>query len=78
MKLKKVEVIWVDTICKHGWYYASEIKDLKLPEITEIGYLFSKDEENVVLVAALDGEERRDFADIHLIPMGCVKEIRDI
>jgi len=79
MKLKYVEVVWVDSTVKDGWYYPDEVKKLKPAEITTIGYLCSKGKDTVILVTSVSGEGANlQYANPHLIPARCVREIRNI
>lgn len=64
----------------HGWYYEDELEKIKPIIITTVGYLFSRDKERVVLVTSIEkkGEKEPQYADPHLIPRGCVIDIKAV
>jgi len=77
MKLKKVEVIWVDSTSIKGWWNADGIKSMEIMHINTLGYLFSKDKEKITLVMSHDWDRGEvAYGEPFLIPRGCIKEIR--
>ena len=80
--MKIVEVTWRDiTYKEHGWNHLNDvdnfIKDSNENTIVQIGYLYRKTEDMIVLVDSYC-EDKNTFGTIHKIPMGCVLRIRSI
>jgi len=74
--MKRVEVECVDINIMHGWAGEYEVSMDKLPDTRFIGYLFSEDDEKVVLVMGYSNYGL--YIERTAIPKGCVKSIKEL
>lgn len=74
--MKMVQIIWNDANEMHGWGVEEEIKLDKLPVVETIGYLFSQDDEQLVIVSSQS--DYGAYLGRLAIPKGCVKTIKEL
>ena len=78
--MKKVEITWIDIIHDNGWHSLEELENFDQERsklVRQIAYLYEEDEEQVILLDSYF-EDRQTFGTIHIIPKGCIKQIREI
>lgn len=78
--MKRIEIVWVDIIHDSGWHDQDEIDDFineKSMLVNMVGYLYEEDEDNYVLLDAYF-QDKSQFGTIHVIPKGCVKQIKEL
>ena len=77
--MKPVEVIWTDIEYRGGWNSQKKmdkfITEAKNRTVHQVGFLYEDDEEQIVLVDSIAGDE---FGTIHVIPRWCIKSIREL
>lgn len=75
-KLKMVSVDWVDSNIMHGWASEEEARLDGLPEVHSVGFLFSRDDEKIILIMGYS--EYGALIERKAIPMGCIKSIKKL
>ncbi len=75
-KNKMIWVKWVDANEMQGWAGIEEVKLDVLPVVDSIGFLFSDDEEKIILVSSHSNFDA--YIGRLAIPKGCVKSIREL
>jgi len=75
--MKKVEIIWRDIVSQNEWISQEDL-DIFITkshdEVTQIGYLYEEDEDQIVLVGNYF-KEKDLYGTIHRIPRGCIVKI---
>lgn len=78
--MKKVEVIWRDIMASQGWHSVNQLDNFCTEDdniVCQIGYLYEKDEHQVVLVNAYF-TNKSQFGSVEKIPTGCIISIKEI
>lgn len=77
--MKIVEITWVDIEFSGGWHDQDEadnfITENKNRKITQIGYLYEEDENQLVLIDSFTGDA---YGTIHVFPKGCIEKMTTI
>ena len=74
MRLKIVEITWLDAYSEAGWKDIDKMSMVPLPVITSVGYLIEKNDRVVRLAHSIN----TDQCDFTLIPAGTVSRVRTI
>ena len=76
----KVRVEWIDCVSDSGWANDREFDKMRLARPINEGWLYSKDDKAIKLLASFDREDDGSFSfgDRTMIPMSVVKKIRKI
>jgi hypothetical protein len=78
--MKRVEIHWVDIIHESGWRTLDELEafdQAKSKTVVQIAYLYEEDEDQVILLDSYF-EDKSLYGTVHIIPKGCIKEIKEI
>jgi hypothetical protein len=78
--MKRVEIIWQDIVHESGWHTVEELEDFnqtKDKTVYQLGYLYEEDEDEVTIVDSFF-EDKKTFGTIHIIPKGCIKQMKEI
>lgn len=81
MKPRKVYVLWLDAVHPADvWEYTSDIKPDQGAIAETVGWLVARNKETIkVAVTVCDrGDDSEQVAGMMTIPLGCVKEIREL
>ena len=75
--LEPIEIIFTDPTSHNGWYEAVEKTIPGLIQCFTIGYYLCHDKEKIALCMIKHNTEVC-FADIFVVPLGCVKSIKRV
>lgn len=78
--MKKVEVVWRDIMSSDGWHTVNQLDNFCTEDdniVSQIGYLYERDENQIVLVNAYFSDKSK-FGSVEKIPIGCIISIKDI
>ncbi len=76
-RLQGVLVEWLDPMNHNGWVSISEVEAMGVQTMWALGWLVGKDKEyiKVSVNKSTDGDR---VSDILILPVGCVKSIKEI
>ena len=76
--MKAVVVDWEDIVNKSGWQKISKINEKDFAACRTIGYVVDRNDERITLTATYGPNDGKQTLGVTIIPMGCVKKIRNI
>jgi hypothetical protein len=78
--MKRVEIHWVDIIHSQGWKTLDELEEFdqeKAKTVVHLGFIFEEDEDQVILIDSYF-EDKSLYGNVHIIPKGCIKQMKEI
>ena len=74
---QRYRIDWIDIITEGGWGTEREFKNMKLATPASEGWLFSKDDDTVRIIAGYDVEDDGSihFSERSVFPTSCVKKM---
>lgn len=79
--MKIVQVDWIDITNSVNWHYQDEldsfVTDEKEKLVTQVGYLYEEDENQVVLLDSYFLNKEM-YGNAHKIPRGCIVAIHEL
>lgn len=69
-KFKLHKIIWKDHVASDSWWSSSELDDLKLLEVTSVGYEIIETDEAVTLASTIS--ENNNYKNLIVIAKSCI------
>jgi len=78
--MKRVEIFWQDAVTHSELRLLEDARDLPPVIMQVLGYMIEETDKTIVIVGQVEATDREDrvCADVHVIPRGCILNIKEI